>query len=150
MKKSEKLFLDKVFFYSEKLKNVQNKISIGELLVLIRRQLGISQRLLAKKAKVLQSTISRIESNKVDANIETLKKIFDAISCDLVISVSPKFKLDTIKEKQAMKRAIHNIKYTRGTMAMEKQEPDEKFIVELIKEEAKRLLNSSSSEIWED
>ncbi len=137
MKKSEKLFLNKIFFCAENLKKAQNKISIGSLLILIRKQLGISQRLLAKKAKVLQSTISRIESDKVDANIETLKKIFDAISCDLVISVSPRFSLDIIKEKQAMKRAIQNIKYTRGTMAMEKQEPDEKFIVELIKEEAK-------------
>ena len=149
-KKSEKLFLQEIFSCIRSLNKIQRGISIGKLLFLIRVQLGISQRLLAKRAKVLQATISRIESGHLEPNITTLHKIFDALSCDLFITACPRENLDIIRQKQARVKAEKKIRYLQGTMALEKQEPDQKMLVELIEEEEKRLLNSPGFELWEN
>lgn len=150
MKKSEKLFLKEIFSCIRSLNNVQKGVSIGQLLSLIRGQLKISQRILAKRAKVPQSTISRIESGHLESNIITLRKIFKALSCDLFITACPRENLDAICKKQARVKAEKKVRYLQGTMALEKQEPDQKMLMELIEEEEKKLLNSPGFELWED
>ena len=150
MKKSEKLFLEEIFSCIKDLNNVQKKVSIGQLLALIRRQLKISQRILAKRAKVPQSTISRIESGHLWTNIITLRKIFDALSCDLFVIARPRENLDSIRRKQARIKAEKKVRYLQGTMALEKQELDPKMFSELIEKEEKKLLNSPGFELWED
>lgn len=149
-KKSEKLLLMEIFQSAKKLKKAQQDISIGQLISLIRHQLRISQRVLAKKSKIFQSTISRIESGVLKPNILTLHKIFDALSCNLVISALPYKDLETIRKKQARKKAEKKINYLLGTMALEKQKPDQKLIKELIEEEEKKLLYSDKDDLWEE
>lgn len=149
-KTSEKILLDEIFGLARSLASTQRGMHIGHLLSLIRNQLGISQSLLAAKAKVPQSTISRIESGKLIPNISTLDKIFNSITCDILITIVPRENLDNIRKTQARKKANKKIEYIQATMALEKQEPDSKLLQELINEEEKKLLNSSSYELWED
>jgi len=149
-KKSEKLLLQEIFSCVRSLNKAQKGISIGLLLSIIRGQLGMSQRLLAKRAKVPQSTISRIESGHSESNITTLRKIFEYLSCDLFITACPRKNLEIIRQQQARAKAEKKIRYLQGTMSLEKQKPDHKLLKELIEEEEKQLLNSPGFELWED
>lgn len=56
------------------------------MIKLIRTHLGMSQTALSIRAEIPQSTVSRIEQGRREANLSTLQKILKAISCDLVIS----------------------------------------------------------------
>jgi len=148
--KSAKLLLSRIFDAAKNLVSMQKDLSIGELISLVRKQLNISQRALSKRAKVPQSLISIIESQNHPSNISTLEKLLNAMDCELIITVTPRKPLEKIKEDQAKKKAIQKIGYLQGTMSLEKQTPDEAFIQELIEEETKKLLNSSSSKLWEE
>jgi transcriptional regulator with XRE-family HTH domain len=149
MKKSEKLLLREIFRSTKNLQKKQRALSIGNIMTLIRSQLRMSQRALAKKAKVPQSSISKIESGILNPNIATLHKIFNALSCNLILSVYPHDDLELIQKRQIRSVAEKKINYLIGTMALEKQKPDAKLIQELIKEEENKL-QASNYNIWND
>lgn len=50
-----------------------------------RLKLGLSQAFLARKAGIPQSHLARIESGKGDVQLGTLRKIFAAMSLDLLL-----------------------------------------------------------------
>ena len=149
-RKTEKLLLDEIFKSAKKLEKIQQDINIGHLIALIRFQLKISQHSLAKKSKVPQATISKIETGIINPNILTLNKIFNALSCKLILSAVPYENLDIIRHKQARKKAEKKINYLLGTMALEQQSPDSKFIQELINEEEKKILESNKNDLWKE
>lgn len=147
-KKSEKLFLEDIFVAAKILQHQQRSLEIGLLISLIREQLLMSQRSLAKRAEVPQSTISRIESGSLQPNMSTLLKIMGAMDCDLLITAIPRCGLETTKKNQAHVKAEKKIRYLRGTMSLEKQEPDQRLLKELIDDEVKIQL--TSSHLWVD
>jgi transcriptional regulator with XRE-family HTH domain len=59
-------------------------LDVGERLKLIRKQKGLSQRELAKRAGVTNSTISMIEKNRVSPSVGSLKKVLQGIPMPLV------------------------------------------------------------------
>lgn len=149
MEKSEKLLLREIFQSTKNLQKKQRGIAIGNIIALIRSQLRMSQRSLAKRAKVPQSSISKIESGILNPNIATLNKIFNALSCKLILSAYPYEDLELLRKQQIRNVAEKKINYLIGTMAMEKQKPDTKLIQELIKEEENKL-QSGNFNIWND
>lgn len=146
---SEKLLIEEVTQASQKLKAVMRGLSIGALVKSIRKQLGMSQQALAKRAGVPQSTVSRIERGQSDVSLSTLHKILKAISCDLVIAPLLQDSIDIIRRKQARKIAEKHVRYLKGTMNLEDQQPDSRFIDELLKQEEERLLKKSNAKLWE-
>jgi transcriptional regulator with XRE-family HTH domain len=58
-------------------------MDIGARLQLVRRSHGLSQRELAKRVGVTNSTISLIEQNKVSPSVSSLKKVLDGIPISL-------------------------------------------------------------------
>ncbi|TDE39045.1 cupin domain-containing protein [Antarcticimicrobium sediminis] len=58
-------------------------LDIGGRLRTLRERAGLSQRLLAKKADVTNSTISLIEAGKVNPSVGALKRILDGIPVGL-------------------------------------------------------------------
>ncbi|MBA3957732.1 MAG: helix-turn-helix domain-containing protein [Parachlamydiaceae bacterium] len=149
-KKSEKLFLEAIFPSAKVLQKKLHGLSVGQLIPLIRRQLKMSQRTLATRASTHQANIARIESGHLDPNISTLKKIVDAMDCDLVISIVPRTDLETTRKNQAKIKAERKIRYLHGTMSLEKQAPNEKLLKELLDEEINKLLDSSGSALWDE
>lgn len=149
-KKSEKLFLEGIFLTGKVLQKKLRGLSVGQLIPLIRGQLQMSQRTLAVRASIQQSSIVRVESGHLDPNISTLKKIVGAMGCDLVITIVPKTDLDTTRENQAKLKAEQKIRYLHGTMSLEKQAPNQKLLKELLDEEVKNLLDSSGSALWNE
>jgi predicted DNA-binding mobile mystery protein A len=149
-KKSEKIFLERIFLAGETLQKELQDLSIGQLIRLIRNQLGMSQRNLATKAAIQQSSVARIESAGFDPNISTLKKIVEAMGCDLVVTIVLKTDLKTTRENQAKLKAEQKIRYLHGTMSLEKQAPNQELLKELYDDEVKKLLDSSGSILWNE
>jgi len=58
-------------------------MDIGARLQLVRKTKGLSQRELAKRVRVTNSTISLIEQNKVSPSVSSLKKVLDGIPISL-------------------------------------------------------------------
>ena len=147
---SEKLLIEEVMQAAHKTRVAVRGLAIGTLIKSIRLQLGMSQKALAKRAGVPQSTVSRIEQEERDANLSTLNKILGAISCDLVIVPLLQNSIDILRRKQARKMAEKQVGYLKGTMNLEDQQPDSRFIAELIKQEEERLLQGSNSKLWDE
>lgn len=147
---SEKLLIEEIMQTAHQTRIVVRGLGIGALIKSIRLQLGISQKVLAKRAGVPQSTVSRIEQEEKDANLSTLHKILGAISCDLVIVPLLQDSIDAIRRKQARKIAEKQIRYLKGTMNLEDQQPDSRFLEELIKQEEERLLQGPNSKLWDE
>ncbi|NDD58187.1 MAG: helix-turn-helix domain-containing protein [Chlamydiae bacterium] len=135
---------------AQKARVASRGLKIGALIKSIRTQLGMSQKVLAGRAGVPQSTISRIEQEERDANLATLNKILAAISCDLVIIPLLQDSIEAIRRKQARKMAEKQVRYLKGTMNLEDQQPDAKFIEELIKQEEQRLLQGPNAKLWDE
>ena len=147
---SEKLLIEEITQAAQKTRVAVRGLTIRALIKSIRVQLGMSQKALAKRAGVPQSTISRIEQEERDANLSTLNKILGAISCDLVIVPLLQDSIDAIRRKQARKMAEKQVRYLKGTMNLEDQQPDSRFIAELIKQEEERLLQGPNSKLWDE
>ena len=147
---SEKLFIEEIMQAAQKTRITVRGLTIGALIKSIRVQLGMSQKALAKRAGVPQSTISRIEQEERDANLSTLNKILGAISCDLVIVPLLQDSVDALRRKQARKMAEKQVRYLKGTMNLEDQEPASRFIAELIKQEEERLMQGPNSKLWDE
>lgn len=146
---AEKILVEEVREATEKVKKIVRGLSIGALIKSIRLQLGMSQSALAKRAGVPQSTVSRIEQGQRDASLSTLNKILKALSCDLIVVPHLQDSVESIRRKQAHKVAEKHIQYLKGTMNLEDQQPDQRFIDELVKQEERRLLNEAVLELWE-
>ena len=147
---AEKHFLKQLTKISEMLSGGNKQVAPGFLIALVRKRLRMSQQVLARRAKVPQSMISKLEAGKVEPSITTLKKIFDALYCDVITVPIPRMDYDEILQEQATRLAKKRIGYLRGTMALEKQEPKSLMVKELIKEEEKQILNSPSVKMWEE
>lgn len=105
---------------------------------------------LARRAGVPQSTISRIEKGQKDTSIFTLQKILSAISCDLVIAPVLQKPVKTVRLEQAKKITKKRSVYLKGTMNLEKQQPDDRFIQELMHQEEQKLLQGPNAKLWEE
>ncbi|MDB2613611.1 helix-turn-helix domain-containing protein [Chlamydiales bacterium] len=147
---SEKFLIQEVTEYAGKTRQVARGLPIGSLIKSIRVLLGMSQKILAKRSGVPQSTISRIERGERDLNVSTLQKILSGMFCDLLIIPVLQDSIDTIRRIQAEKIAKKQIGYLKGTMNLEDQQPDTDFIKELLDHEIIQLLNGPNSSLWEE
>lgn len=147
---SEKLLIEEVSGAAQNLKVAVRGLAIGELIKLIRTQLGMSQAFLAQRAGVPQSTVSRIEKGQHDLSLSTLQKILIALSCDLVMAPVLQEPIEIMRRKQAKKVAQKRVRYLKGTMNMEEQQPDDRFIEELLKQEENQLLQGPNAKLWEE
>lgn len=146
--KSEKLVLQEITAYGNHIRHLLRGLSIGQFIGMIRKQLGMSQKILAARAKIPSSTLSRVEQVKGAPNLTTLKKILDALSCDLLLIPILRESIDIQRRKQARRIAEKQIRYLKGTMSLEEQEPDPHFLEELRKEKEEELLHSKAK-LWE-
>lgn len=147
---SEKLLLQEIDQAAKILNHTLKGLSIGKVIQAIRLQLGMSQAVLAKRASMPQATLSRIEKGQKNSTLSTLQKVFKALSCDLVIAPVFREPIDQMRRKQARKVAEKHVRYLRGTMNLEKQEPDSRLIEELLKKEEEELLHKPESKLWEE
>ncbi len=75
----------------------------------LRGKLRMSQAQLTRRSVLDQSQIARIELGKVEAELPTLRQLFDALFCDLLVIPKPRLQLgDALAERNAEKiKPIH-------------------------------------------
>ena len=147
----EKLLLNALFQLAANYKiKLEQKASFSTVLFLLRKRLRMSQRTLAKRAKIPQATVSRIESGRTTPTLATLEKIFRALFCEIVIIPLPIHDLDQLVLKQVHHIAKKRVQYLKGTMALELQQPKEEALQELISQEEQDLLANHRFDIWRE
>jgi len=71
----------------------------------LRGKMRMSQAQLARRSGLDQSQIARIELGKVEPELPTLRRLFDALFCDLLVIPKPRLQLgDALAERNAEKR----------------------------------------------
>lgn len=147
---SERLLIKEVTKKAQDAREAARGQSIGLLIKFVRKQLGMTQSVLARRSGMPQSTISRVERGQRDVSISTLQRILQALSCQLVLTPMLEKTVDEIRYEQARKVAEKHVRYVQGTMNLENQEPGHQFIQEVLKVEIEKLLNGPDHRLWED
>ncbi|MCF3993649.1 helix-turn-helix domain-containing protein, partial [Pseudomonas aeruginosa] len=91
-------------------------MDVGARLQTIRKLKGLSQRELAKRAGVTNSTISMIEKNSVSPSISSLKKVLGGIPMSLVEFFSLDLEQDS--HTQVVYKADELIDISSGAVSM--------------------------------
>ncbi|MFB9885634.1 cupin domain-containing protein [Balneatrix alpica] len=89
-------------------------MDVGTRLKEVRKQHGLSQRELAKRAGVTNSTISLIEQNRVSPSVSSLKKVLDGIP----MSLQQFFTLDVPEKKQVFYQSAELPNLGHGNIAL--------------------------------
>ncbi|MCP5506227.1 MAG: helix-turn-helix domain-containing protein [Chlamydiales bacterium] len=144
---TQKLMIDQLsmLLFDEKFERLDH----ASIIRLLRKRLHMTQKQLAARSGVPQSFISKLEGGDQEPTLKTLRKLFHALSCSLVVVPIAHEPFDDVLSRQAKKYVKKNIEYVEGTMSLEKQLPDKQFMDALLEDEIKRLLYSGSSEIWD-
>ena len=146
---SQKRALEKWTKALKKLPKELRSLHTSSMIKIYRKRLCMTQKQLAKRSGVTQPFIAKLERGTSEISTATLKKIFGALYCEVIIVALPLVDMDEIIEKQAEIRAKKKIQYLKGTMALEKQLPKRSMIKTLMNQEKKKLLEEQTSEIWD-
>lgn len=125
-------------------------VSIPEWIQVLRSFLRMTQRELAKRAKITQPHLAEIESGKRDPRWSTLKRIFAALSCELYIDPRPKKSMKEILRGRARKLALKRLKQSMGSMALEGQASDREIFLKLLEKRTDEILTDRSQRLWQD
>lgn len=88
-------------------------IDLGSRLRHVRETAGLSQRVMAKRAGIANSTVSLIEANRCNPSVGALKRILDAIP----IGLADFFALEIEVERPAFYRAAELVEIGKGRIS---------------------------------
>ena len=116
----------------------------------IRESLGRSVRTQAALAGVAASTLQKSEQSEADDRITLaqLRKLAEALDCELVYALVPRKPLHAMLEEQAESLARKEILGVAHTMALEDQRPSDTYIERKVAERREELLSGSWSRLW--
>jgi predicted DNA-binding mobile mystery protein A len=133
-----------------KAKTPVNIESLGSRLKDIREVLGMTQKQLAKKLKVKQPLIARIEKDIRSSSLNTISKIANALECELMGAIISKEPLEQIIQKRAGMAAKKMLNRTFSNMALEKQSPNKEAYEYQLKKLTDELASDPGPALWED
>jgi predicted DNA-binding mobile mystery protein A len=122
--------------------------SHGDWIRILRDSLRMTQAELASRAKITQPHLAGIESGKTDPQISTLKRIFEAMSCDLVLEPRPRKPIKELLRGRARSVALKRLKQSMGTMALEQQAPDADVFKHLLEKRTDEILTDRREKLW--
>ena len=123
--------------------------SPGDWIRILRDSLRMTQAELASRAKITQPHLASIESGKTDPQISTLKRIFDAMSCDLVLEPRPRKAIKEVLRGRARGVALKRLKQSMGTMALEHQAPEADVFKQLLEKRTDEILTDRREKLWQ-
>jgi len=122
--------------------------SHGDWIRILRESLRMTQAELAGRAKITQPHLAGIESGKTDPQNSTLKRIFEAMSCDLVLEPRPRKPIKEILRGRARSLALQRLKQSMGTMALEHQAPEAEVFKQLLEKHTDEILTDRREKLW--
>lgn len=123
--------------------------SPGDWIRILRDSLRMTQAELASRAKITQPHLASIESGKTDPQISTVKRIFDAMSCDLVLEPRPRKAIKEVLRGRARSVALKRLKQSMGTMALEHQAPEADVFKQLLEKRTDEILSDRREKLWQ-
>ena len=138
-----------IFNYTQKSPEGLTNLTPGNSIKILRQKLDMTQDQLAKRSGIAQSHIAQIEKGKVDPQWGTLKRIFDALLCNLMVVPKPRYDLDQYKVELAQKAAEKKMRKLQGTMSLEKQDMDDETKSALLQRTAEDMLRNHPKKIWD-
>jgi len=124
--------------------------SHGDWIKILRLALRMPQKELARRARVDQAHLARIEGGKANPEVRTLERIYRALSCELVIEPRPTKPIDEIIHLRAKTIATKRVRQSMGTMALEGQAPGREVVERLIEQRAKEIALDPHEDLWRE
>jgi predicted DNA-binding mobile mystery protein A len=124
----------------------------GGWLRTIRQALGMSVRDVARRTGNVVSTLAGIERAEADGTVtlNTLRRVADAMDCDLVYALVPRQTLQSTLINRAIAKATAEMSRVTHTMALEKQTPAEQAQRGMFDARVQELMAGSPRRLWED
>ena len=115
---------------------------------IIRVGLRMTQAELAKRAGITQPHLAGIESGRSDPQVTTLRRIFDALECD--VAISPRLRMDrqVLLENRARTIVRNRLRRVLGNMAMEGNTNDPDVFNRVLEKRVKEFLNDPEERLW--
>ena len=126
----------------------QSEPSPGDWIRLVRLTLRMTQAELAGRAHVSQPHLAGIERGRIDPQVTTLKRIFEALSCDLIIEPRPIHPIKEVLRGRARSLALKRLKRSMGTMALEEQAPEPDVFRQLLEKRTDEILSDPREKLW--
>jgi predicted DNA-binding mobile mystery protein A len=123
---------------------------IGQRLREIRQALGMTQKQLAKKLKISQPLLSRIEDKIESCSLKTVARVARALECNFLGALVSQESLEAMIKKQAEKKAQNMVKRIFASMAMERQSPENKAYQYQLKKLTDELAANPNPALWEE
>lgn len=116
----------------------------------IREALGRSLRAQASRIGVSAPTLLKAESAEAEGRITLgqLRKLAEALDCELVYALVPRQPLLETVEQQAERLARHEVLGVSHSMDLEAQRPSDQFVARQVAQRKDELLAGSWSKLW--
>lgn len=117
----------------------------------IRQSLGMTLSQLAKRLHTSKQGVARVEKAETEGRMSmaTLRRVAEALDCELRYVLLPKTTLEDIVRRQAIKKAQHIMGRAELHMELEAQATDKKFQEQQIQELVDELLRNPDRRLWE-
>lgn len=119
----------------------------------IRNALGMTTTQLAKRLKLSRRRIAMIEHAEIrdETTLSTLRKVAEAMDCQLVYAILPKTTISQQIQKQARRFVIKHLVDVSHHMDLESQSVKDKSAIEAqINDLVEQCLAKSLKSIWDD
>ena len=139
--------LDRLVAYGKNIPEAADEFSPHAIIRRVRNALRMTQAQLAKRAGMPQSHLAKIESGKVDVQLSTLRRLFRAVYCEII--VLPKFKKSP---QAALAYRIQTLarQNVMRALSLENRRYKDKEIRALLDSEEGLLMNRPASKIWDE
>lgn len=116
----------------------------------IREALGLPIRALAARAGLSNTAALSAERNEARGtiSINQLRRMADALDCELVYALVPRRDLSTVVGEQAEKLAREEVLAVAHSMSIENQRPLDDFLCKQIDARKRQLLEGPWSRLW--
>jgi predicted DNA-binding mobile mystery protein A len=116
----------------------------------VREALGRTERQQAERLNIASSTLHKSEQSEADERISLgqLRKLADALDCELVYALIPRMPLPQVVQEQAKKLATAEVFGVAHTMGLEDQRPTDERIQKQVTRRAEELLRGKWSDLW--
>lgn len=117
----------------------------------LREALAMSHYQLAKRIRVSQPTVVNWEQREAKGTItlNSLKKVADAMQCDLVYALVPRKPLEKILKDRALQVASASVEQVAHSMGLEDQRTSAAHRKTVLKQTARRLLEDKPRRLWD-
>lgn len=117
-----------------------------------RKALQMSGAQLARRLGVTRAMVNKTEKNELlgSVTIRTMQNYADVMGCVFIYALVPKTNIESIIQKQVMKKAMAIVKTTSDHMALEDQSLSEADIQSEIERLTVQFMRDLPRDLWDD